>query len=335
MFDNLRYSLIKTNVISLKVKYLVLHYLIFTNLKMGGLVDINFVKNCILVLLGTAILAFGTAIFIVPFDLITGGVSGLAIIFEQLLPWDIHIDVYIGILTWSLFFLGLIFLGKRFATKTLISSLFYPVFFSLFYKLVDPNVLNGLFVLQNSAYKEIAVLLAAVFGGVLVGLGCALSFLGGGSTGGVDILAFMICKWFKRLRSTHVIFAIDAIVIILGIFIINDVVLSMLGIVSAFICSLMIDKVFLGSSSAYVAQIITDNSDAVSQRVIKEMDRTATIVDVVGAYSKTNKKMVIVSCNIREYAMLMNIVNKEDKKAFITIFKAHETHGEGWTKNTI
>lgn len=293
------------------------------------------IKNCILVLLGTAILAFGTAIFIVPFDLITGGVSGLAIIFEQLLPWDIHIDVYIGILTWSLFFLGLIFLGKRFATKTLISSLFYPVFFSLFYKLVDPNVLNGLFVLQNSAYKEIAVLLAAVFGGVLVGLGCALSFLGGGSTGGVDILAFMICKWFKRLRSTHVIFAIDAIIIILGIFIINDVVLSMLGIVSAFICSLMIDKVFLGSSSAYVAQIITDNSESVSQRVIKEMDRTATIVDVVGAYSKSSKKMVIVSCNIREYAMLMNIVNKEDKKAFITIFKAHETHGEGWTKNTV
>ncbi len=290
------------------------------------------IKNCILVLLGTAILAFGTAIFIVPFDLVTGGVSGLAIIFEQLLPWNIHVDIYIGILTWSLFFLGLIFLGKKFAIKTLISSLFYPVFFALFYKLVDPNILNGLFVLQNSSYKEIAVLLAAVFGGVSVGLGCALSFLGGGSTGGVDILAFMICKWFKRLKSTHVIFAIDAMVIIIGVFAINDVVLSMLGIISAFVCSIMIDKVFLGSSSAYVAHIITDNSDAVSQRVIKEMDRTATIADVVGAYSKVGKKMVIVSCNIREYAMLMNIINQEDKKAFVTIFRAHETHGEGWTK---
>jgi uncharacterized membrane-anchored protein YitT (DUF2179 family) len=290
------------------------------------------IRNCTLVLLGTAILAFGTAIFIVPFNLVTGGVSGLAIILEQLLPWNIHIDVYIGVLTWSLFFLGLICLGGKFAAKTLISSLFYPLFFSLFYRLVDPNILNGLFVLQNSAYQEIAVLLGSVFGGVSVGLGCALSFLGGGSTGGVDILAFIICKWFKRLRSTHVIFAIDAIVIILGIFIINDVVLSMLGIISAFICSIMIDKVFLGSSSAYVAHIITDNAEAVSQRVIKEMDRTATIVDAIGAYSKASKKMVIISCNIREYAILMNIVNQEDKKAFVTIFKAHETHGEGWTK---
>ena len=297
-----------------------------TNLK-------HMIKNCILVLFGTAVLAFGTAIFIIPFDLITGGISGLAIVFEQVLPWEINIDIYIGILTWLLFILGFFFLGKQFATKTLISSLFYPIFFTLFYKLVDPSVLNGLFVLQNTDYQEIAVLLAAVFGGSLVGLGCALSFLGGGSTGGVDILAFMICKWFKSLKSAHVIFAIDAIIILLGVFAINDVVLSMLGIISAFVCSLMIDKVFLGSSSAYVAQIITVNSEQISQRVINEMNRTATIVDVVGAYSKTNKKMVIVSCNIREYVTLMNIVNLEDKKAFITIFKAHETHGEGWSQN--
>ena len=251
----------------------------------------HMIKNCILVLFGTAVLAFGTAIFIVPFDLITGGISGLAIVFKQIVPWDIHIDIYIGILTWTLFVLGCIFLGKQFATKTLISSLFYPVFFSLFYKLVDPNILNGLFVLQNTTYQEIAVLLAAVFGGSLVGLGCALSFLGGGSTGGVDILAFMICKWFKRLKSTHVIFIIDASIIIFGVFAINDIVLSMLGIVSAFVCSLMIDKVFLGSSSAYVAQIVTDNEDQISQRVINEMNRTATIIDVLGAYSKTNKKI--------------------------------------------
>ena len=108
--------------------------------------------------------------------------------------------------------------------------------------------------------------------------------------------------------------------------------LSILGIVSAFVCSMMIDKVFLGSSSAYVAHIITDNADAISQRVIKEMDRTTTIVDVVGAYSGRQKKMVIISCNIREYAFLMKIVNREDDKAFVTIFRAHETHGEGWTQ---
>lgn len=292
---------------------------------------INTIKNVLIVILGTAILAFGTAIFIVPFDLITGGVSGIAIILSNLIPLTLSIDFYISILTWSLFILGLIVLGKQFAAKTLVSSLFYPVFFFLFYKLVDPNILNGIFVLQNSAYKEIAVLIAAIFGGVLVGLGCALSFLGGGSTGGVDILAFMICKWFKRLKSTHVIFAVDAIIIIMGVFAIGDIVLSLLGIISAFVCSMLIDKVFLGSSTAYVAQIVTDKSALICNQVINKMDRTATIVDAKGAYTGNQKQIVIVSFNIREYSTLINIVNQIDSKAFVTIYRAHETHGEGWT----
>ena len=296
---------------------------------------INTIKNFLIVILGTAILAFGTAIFIVPFDLITGGVSGIAIVLKNLIPLDISIDLYISILTWSLFILGLIFLGKQFAAKTLLSSLFYPVFYSLFYKLADPNILNGIFVLQNSQYQDIAVLIASIFGGVLVGLGCALSFLGGGSTGGVDILAFMICKWFKRLKSTHVIFAIDAIVIIMGVFAIGDIVLSLIGIISAFVCSMLIDKVFLGSSTAYVAQIVTDKPALICNQVINKMDRTATIVDAKGAYTGSTKQIVIVSFSIREYSTLINIVNQTDSKAFVTIYRAHETHGEGWTNNQI
>ena len=296
---------------------------------------INTIKNFLIVILGTAILAFGTAIFIVPFDLITGGVSGIAIILSNLIPLNLSIDFYISILTWSLFILGLIFLGKQFAAKTLISSLFYPIFFFLFYKLVDPNILNGIFVLQNSQYQDIAVLIASIFGGVFVGLGCALSFLGGGSTGGVDILAFMICKWFKRLKSTHVIFLIDAIVIIMGVFAIGDIVLSLIGIISAFVCSMLIDKVFLGSSTAYVAQIVTDKSELICKQVINKMDRTATILDAKGAYSGQQKQIVIVSFSIREYATLINIVNQTDSKAFVTVYRAHETHGEGWTQNNI
>ena len=293
---------------------------------------IKAIKNSMIVLLGTAVLAFGTAIFIVPFDLVTGGVSGLAIVLDNILPLDISIDVYISVLAWSLFLLGLIFLGKNFAAKTLLSSLMYPIFFSLFYKLVDPNVLNGIFVLKNTAYSEIAVFLAAIFGGAIVGLGCAITFVVGGSTGGVDILAFLICKYAKRLKTSHIVFVLDALIILFGVFAIKDVVLSLIGISSALICSFVIDKVFLGNSTAYVAHIITDHTADVSQSVIQYMDRTTTIVDVIGAYSGTKKKMVIVSFSIREYAMLMNIINKSDPAAFVTIYKAHETHGEGWTK---
>ena len=289
-------------------------------------------KNIFLVIVGTAVLAFGTAIFIVPFDLVIGGVSGLAIVLEKIIPLSLSMDFYITLLTWVLFFLGLIFLGKDFAAKTLLSTIFYPILFSIFYALVNPNVFDGLFVLQNSNYQDIAVLLAAVFGGACVGAGCAITFIAGGSTGGVDVLSFLICKVFKKLKSSYVIFATDAIIVILGIFLIDDIVLSLLGITGAFVCAAVIDRVFLGDSQAYVAQIVSNNSEEICKGVIEVLDRTATIVDVVGAYSKEPKKMLIVSFSMREYSELMFIINRADPKAFMTISRAHENHGEGWTQ---
>ena len=79
---------------------------------------IKTVENCLMVVLGTAILGFGTAVFLVPFNLVTGGMTGLAIVLDQLLPFDVSIDLYISVLTWFLFFVGLVFLGKKFAAKT-------------------------------------------------------------------------------------------------------------------------------------------------------------------------------------------------------------------------
>ena len=293
---------------------------------------ISQLKNIFEIILGTAVLAFGAAIFLIPFDLVTGGISGLGIVLQRVIPLDLSIDFYLTVLTWGLFVLGFVFLGKNFAIKTFISTLFYPILFTFFYNLVEYKVLNGLFVLQNSEYHEMAVLLAALFGGAFTGAGCAITFKAGGSSGGVDILAFLLCKIFKKVKSSYIIFAIDAIIVILGVFIIEDLVLSLLGIMSALVCSIMIDKIFLGGDDAYVAQIVTDSSDEISRGVIEILDRTTTIVDVMGAYSRQQKKMVIVSFSMREYSELMNIINKEDPSAFMTISRVHENHGEGWTR---
>ncbi|MGM9632206.1 MAG: YitT family protein [Eubacteriales bacterium] len=288
-------------------------------------------KNLFLVIFGTGVLALGTAVFIVPFDLVTGGISGIAIVLQKIIPLELSIDFYITALTWILFFMGLIFLGKDFAAKTLISSIFYPILFSVSYMLVSPDVLGGLFYLQGSEYHDISVLLAAVFGGVFVGAGCAITFLAGGSTGGVDVLAFLMCKVFRKLKSSVVIFIIDATIVVLGVFVINNIVLSLLGIISAFVCATVIDRVFLGNSQAYVAQIVSNKSAEISRGVIECLDRTTTIVDAVGGYSGDKKKVIIVSFSIREYSELMNIINREDPGAFLTISHAHEINGEGWT----
>jgi len=288
-------------------------------------------KNMFLVIFGTAVLAFGTAVFIEPYNLVTGGVSGLAIVLADFIPLELDFNFYYTAITWVLFFLGLILLGKDLAIKTLLSTVFCPVFVSLFSHLVEQQTLNGMFVMQNSQYQDIAVLLAAVCGGACVGAGCAITFIAGGSTGGVDILAFLLIKVFKRIKSSHLIFAIDAAIVVMGFFV-NDIVISLLGIISAFICAAVIDRVFLGNEQAYVAQIVSEKSAEISRGVIERLDRTATIVDVVGAYSGEDKKMMIVSFSMREYSDLMAIINKEDPQAFMTISRAHENHGEGWTR---
>ena len=290
-------------------------------------------KNIVFIILGTSILAFGTGIFIVPFDLVTGGVSSVAIIINSFLSVEGSIDIYISIITWLLYGIGVIILGKSFAIKTLISTIVYPIIFSLSYRLVDSNVLNGFFNLaNNSNYKEISILLASIFGGAFVGAGCAITFLGGGTTGGLDVLAFVICKYFKKVKSSIIIFSIDAILILLGAFVIKDLVVSLLGITSAFICAIVIDKIFLGETKAFIAQIITPKYEEINNEVISRLDRTTTIIDCLGGYSKENKKIVMVSFSVREYRDLISIVSIYDKDAFITIHRAHEINGLGWNE---
>lgn len=290
------------------------------------------VKNMLLIVVGTLVLAFGTALFILPFDLVVGGISSIAIIINKLLGVDfISIDTLITLITWTLFFIGLITLGKSFAFKTLISTIVYPVGITLFTKLYDPQFMNGIFCLDQSQYSEIAILLAAVFGGVLIGAGCAMTFLGGGSTGGVDIFAFLICKIFKKLRSSVVIFCIDAITITLGLFVIQDLVVSLLGITSALISALAVDRIFLGGSRAYIAQIVSDHYEAINEDIAKRLERTTSIIDIEGGYSHVKKKMLMISFTMNQYNELLNIINQHDPKAFVSVHQAHEINGEGWT----
>ena len=180
-------------------------------------------------------------------------------------------------------------------------------------------------------YENITIVLAAVFGGTLVGAGCALTFLGGGSTGGSDIIALILCKYFRKLKSSYMIFICDATIILIGAFIINDIVVSLLGIVSAFFCAISIDKLFIGSSSAFVAEIISDKYSEINEAVIERMNRTTTITDCKGGYSGAEKKMVMVTFTMRQYAEFTAIVSSIDKNAFITVQRAHEIGGEGWS----
>lgn len=290
-------------------------------------------KSIALIVVGTLILALGTSLFMLPYELVTGGISGYAIILSQVIPAEyLQVETIITILTWVTFFLGLIFLGRTFAMKTLVSTIVYPVGVYIFSGITDPTFLGGFFNFSASAHSDVGVILATVFSGVFIGFGCALTFLGGGSTGGVDVIAFIACKIFKKLRSSVAIFIVDASAVLCGMFVIGDFVLSLLGIVSAFIAAIVVDKVFIGGSKAFVAHIITDKYNEINKLIIERLDRTTTVLDVTGGYSGKDKKMLMVSFSMNEYSELMSIITKNDREAFLTVNQAHEIHGEGWTK---
>lgn len=305
-------------------------------------------KNVLLVIVGSCILGVATGIFLVPFNIVAGGVTGIAIILNKLIASVIPeavvsffaqfglemMDVYVSTLTWSMFLIGLFILGKNFAIKTVISSIFYPMFFTLTSKLVDPNVLGGFFDLKNSTDHEgVALILAAIFGGALVGAGCAITFLGGGSTGGVDIIALSICKFIPKLKSSVMIFIVDAAVVILGMFAIGDLSISLLGIVSAMVCAVVVDYIFVGSSSAFMAQIICSDPEALNLAIRKKLNRTTTLMTVKGGYTGEEKTMVMVLFTIREYSDVISTTMSIDRDAFVSVMKSHEINGEGWTFN--
>lgn len=299
---------------------------------------LRLIKSTTMVLLGTFVLAFGVEMFIFPFDLITGGISGMGIIVEKCFSGieflkEIKADTYSSIINWILFVMGFFILGKEFAGKTLISTIFYPVALFVCDYIVHASPVASILDLTTygAEYYGISLIIATLFGGACIGGGCALTLLGGGSTGGVDVIALMLCKCIKNLKSSVAFFICDSLIIVVGIFAVQNMILSLLGIISAFVCAMSIDKIFLGDSSAFIAHVVSDKHDEINDAIIHKMSRTTTIFDATGGYSGSDKKMLMVTFNMRQYPIFTHLISTIDKNAFVTVHRAHEINGEGWT----
>lgn len=292
-------------------------------------------KNFGLVVLGTFILAVAVELFILPASLNTGGVSGIAVCFEYagITNEVFSAEMIITIFTWGLFLVSIVFLGWKFSLQTLVSTIFYPIFIYVLEWVIgewDWLLITNAVSLINQ--PSMAKLLCSIFGGACVGIGISITFLGGGSTGGVDVITFILCKYFKRLKSSLSIFVIDAFIIILGVALNpnHDIALALLGVMSAFIAAIVVDKLFVGGQKTFVAYIVTSKSKEITNDVITLLDRTTSILDIEGGYSKTMKKMVMLSFTMKQYSQVIGIVSRNDPNAFLTINSAHEINGEGF-----
>ena len=213
----------------------------------------NWIKDLIFVLIGNLIIACEVAFIVLPNDLLDGGIAGLSVALQPLIPID---PVWmINGLTIGLFFLGLIFLGKAFALKTVVSAIAYPVFVTILSS-VAAQFPESTFVLPDY--------LAAIYAGVLAGFGLGLAFRANASTGGMDIPALILRK-YARIPSGQAVMIIDVLTVSLGIFT-YGLQKALVGIITAFIAGQVINKtVLLGSQSAKNVMIISSKWEEIQE----------------------------------------------------------------------
>ncbi len=282
-----------------------------------------------LLTLGNFILAFGTGGFLVPYKIITGGVSGIAIVLDEILTPLFGVsslaDVYIWLLVVILFFVGLLFLGWDFSAKTLFSVIIYPFFNTLIMRVMKPEN----WIVFNNTSESFTTFLVCIVGSTFVGLGCAVAYKGGGSTGGVDVITFIVQKYLK-IKASITSFIIDSSIILCGLIVYKDLNMTIIGIMGAFVCSLMIEKVFIGASGTYVAEIVSDKWQEINDFILNKMERGSTIVHSEGGYTGDEKRMIKVAFDRHEYTELLDYISKVDKNAFVTVTLIHEANGLGF-----
>ncbi len=283
-------------------------------------------KNYGLVFIGSLLLAVGTGVFLMPAVLNTGGMMGLGLIAQHL--WGFDPDIVVLVLTWVFFLISLLFVGWRFTFKSLVSSLVYPLFLILLMRI--PSIATETSRLFGEGADIATKLIAGVFGGVFCGVGVALTFRGGGSTGGVDIIVILINKYLHISHSV-LSFLVDGLIVLIGLFVMQNVLLSLIGIMSAFVYALTLEFVFVGRSHVLSAYIISPTkSKEINEWIQTNTNRGSTLIPIKGGYKGDEYTMILVNFDRSEYGHIIDGVAKIDKNAFITINQSKSVLGEGF-----
>ena len=303
-----------------------------------------FFKNLFLIIFGCISLAFGTALFLTKLNIVAGGLSGIAIIIQFFIGEKFFggqsIDILVFIFTWALWILGLITLGKNFAFKTLIATIVYPLALSLFLRVpvfIKASEMIAFYGVKIEDPEYIIpignLIICGIFGGVFIGLGVAMNFAGGGSSGGVDVLIAIAHKYLG-VKESIASFVIDSSIIICGMFIIpKNIVPSLNGILSAFVTALMIEYFYNSWQTSYQADIISDNWQAISEAAQNILGRGATIINAEGGYHGDKRVILRVVFDKTQYKAMREIVAKLDPKAFMTFTQTFGAYGEGFAPN--
>ena len=289
----------------------------------------SFICNNFLIIVGAFFLAIGSGIFLINLNIVAGGLTGVGIIVQHFIDFEI-IDIIVWAATAVLWIIGWFTCGKDFSLKTLLSSIMFPAFLTMMIRV--PYFQNIASQVSGDG-KTANILLCGLFGGIFIGTGVALTFLGKGSTGGVDVLVYLFAKK-TRIKESVWSFIIDGSIIVLSMIIVpNKWINSLVGILSAFITALMIDFIYNSNISSYQADIISDKWEEISRFAQDELLRGATIIHVEGGYHGEDRIMLRVVLEKRQFDRLRRFIAQTDPKAFVTYTQTKAVYGEGFTEH--
>lgn len=270
-------------------------------------------KETFIVTLGCMIMAFNINYFFLGNKLAQGGVGGLSLILHYLSHIDISY-IYFG-LNVPLIISAYIFLGKEFVVKTLYATVVLTISLKIFGNFREP-------------LDEI--LMASILGGALNGIGIGIVFYAGGSTGGTDIIAKIINKYYG-IALGKVLLAMDFIILSLVAFIFGKIIF-MYTLISLVVTAKIVDLIQEGIYSAKGVTIITNKTEELKNRIMQDVERGLTIINAQGAYTQRDVSMLY--CVVGKYQLMKvkNIVKEVDPEAFMIVSHVHEVIGKGFLK---
>lgn len=268
--------------------------------------------------IGCAVFSLGFDLFLIPNDLNSGGISGLAMIIGELIPFG-SVGITTLLLNLPLFALAGLKIGKKFFWGSLLGMALLSLFIDLFAYL--PQI-------------ETEPLLGAIYGGVLCGLGGGIVFSSGHSTGGSDIIVRLLKKKWPFVPLGIFVTAFDVVVAVLTGVVFHNVTNVLYCIISVFVTGRIVDAVIYRFDYSKVALIVTDHYKEVARRLGEELHRGATFLDGEGSYSGAKKKVVLTAVKQHQITEMKNIVATVDPNAFIIVQEAHQVLGDGFARHS-
>lgn len=274
------------------------------------------IADMLLMAVGAFLYALSITALIDANMLSAGGVTGVSTLVHRFT--DIPTGLLVFVINIPIIILGFLKLGKKFIIKTAIATAMVSVALEITEAYIP-------------AYKTDNIL-AAIFGGMVMGLGLSFVFMRGGTTGGVDIIAKVINRRFRHLTVGRVLLTMDGIVILITAIVFRNIETALYSVIAMFVSSKVMDTVLYGSDKGKIIYIVTDNPEEISRAIIEKVGRGVTMLKSRGAYTGKEREMLMCTVRLNEVSAVYSVVNEFDKNAFVVVGEAGEILGEGFKR---